>query len=492
MSDLALGDPAVAASVVVGPSHSAFERLRSALRQAAAPERVGYALIGSDLVAVASVVATAVALHCRLLRIVAPLVPQPTFGALLVSCAEPVAAAYALAAIAFAWRGHFSERYGAWRETRDVFAAAFIAAASGVLLALPDGLGADGRIALAIGTPVAITVARLVSKRVLTALGVWQIPVLVVGDAEGMEAARCLFTIGDPPGHRIAGELTVASGGAVPPWTGLLAAHGARKLVFAFARDDAARRSLARSAARERVAFALLDDGDDLPLRCERTSFFAHEAGLLNYRVRASRSAARGVKIVIDWCFAATLLALLAPFMAAVALLIRRDRGGALFTQERLGEGGRRFRCLKFRTMVADGDALLRAHLERDPGAAAEWAATRKLRDDPRVTTIGRFLRKTSLDELPQLINVVRGEMSIVGPRPIVQAETGRYAEDIGFYYGCRPGLTGLWQVNGRSNTTYERRVQLDRWYVRNWSLAYDLAILAKTLPAVLWARGAH
>jgi UDP-galactose-lipid carrier transferase len=130
--------------------------------------------------------------------------------------------------------------------------------------------------------------------------------------------------------------------------------------------------------------------------------------------------------------------------------------------------------------------------LRSNPRAAAEWAADRKLASDPRITKIGGFLRRSSLDELPQLLNVLRGEMSLVGPRPIVAAEVARYGRNIEYYYETKPGLTGLWQVSGRNDTGYARRVKLDVWYVRNWSLGHDIAILCKTVPAVFLRRGAH
>jgi UDP-galactose-lipid carrier transferase len=141
---------------------------------------------------------------------------------------------------------------------------------------------------------------------------------------------------------------------------------------------------------------------------------------------------------------------------------------------------------------VTESDRVLEKLLFNDPVAAAEWAATQKLRNDPRITSVGRFLRLSSLDELPQLFNVLRGEMSLVGPRPIVQAEVARYGDEIEYYYETKPGLTGLWQVSGRSDTSYERRVRLDVWYVRNWTLWHDIAILLKTIPAVFLQRGAH
>jgi lipopolysaccharide/colanic/teichoic acid biosynthesis glycosyltransferase len=166
--------------------------------------------------------------------------------------------------------------------------------------------------------------------------------------------------------------------------------------------------------------------------------------------------------------------------------------GPMFFAHRRIGIGGKPFYCLKFRTMVTDADLVLKEAIAHDPALAAEWNATQKLRNDPRVTRIGRFLRMTSLDELPQLINVLLRHMSLVGPRPIVESEVRFYGDDIAHYYNTRPGLTGLWQVSGRSNTSYTRRVQLDVWYVNNWSVWLDIAVLLKTLPAVLARTGAH
>jgi len=186
----------------------------------------------------------------------------------------------------------------------------------------------------------------------------------------------------------------------------------------------------------------------------------------------------------------AALLALL-PFFWAVSLLIRLDGGPAFFGHRRVGEKGREFHCRKFRTMHVDSDAILTSVLENDPLRAAEWTRDQKLRNDPRVTAVGEFLRKTSLDELPQLLNVIRGEMSLVGPRPVTYAEVLRYGEDAEYYLAAKPGITGLWQVSGRNETTYMRRVELDAWYVKNWSLWQDIAIMFKTFPAVLLGRGA-
>jgi exopolysaccharide production protein ExoY len=171
---------------------------------------------------------------------------------------------------------------------------------------------------------------------------------------------------------------------------------------------------------------------------------------------------------------------------------ILTSSGPALFRHKRVGFNGRHFGCLKFRTMVVDAPERLRRLLESDPAAAAEWAANRKLRYDPRVTAIGAILRKSSLDELPQLFNVLKGDMSIVGPRPVTDEELERYANSVGAYLACRPGITGLWQVSGRSTTTYNKRVACDTFYARNWSISLDLKILIVTIPSLLASDSAY
>ena len=198
-------------------------------------------------------------------------------------------------------------------------------------------------------------------------------------------------------------------------------------------------------------------------------------------------------KRALDIIGAGVGLVLLAPFFLIVALMVRADGGPAFFAHQRVGRGGKLFGCLKFRSMVIDSQARLEALLASDPAARAEWEATRKLKNDPRITPIGRFLRSTSLDELPQLINVLRGEMSLVGPRPVQEAEIDRYyGASAAHYMAVRPGITGLWQVSGRSETSYESRVALDVAYVSRPSLLADLSILLRTPVAVVSRRGAH
>jgi exopolysaccharide production protein ExoY len=208
--------------------------------------------------------------------------------------------------------------------------------------------------------------------------------------------------------------------------------------------------------------------------------------------IAAVQKANGGVKRLFDVVSAFFGLLLLAPALLTVALLVwAHDGGSAFYGHKRVGRHGRLFKCWKFRSMVRNGDEILAAHLAADPVAEKEWVETQKLTDDPRVTPIGKFIRKTSIDELPQLWNVLFGEMSLIGPRPIVRAELDRYGKDRRYYLLVRPGITGLWQVNGRSATTYARRIEFDRLYVENWSYAQDLDILFKTPLAVLKGDGA-
>jgi Undecaprenyl-phosphate galactose phosphotransferase WbaP len=197
-------------------------------------------------------------------------------------------------------------------------------------------------------------------------------------------------------------------------------------------------------------------------------------------------------KRVLDVIGAVVLGLVFLPLIAVIVFLMRKEGSSVIYRHRRVGRGGQMFSCLKFRTMVPNADQVLRDLLERDPELQAEWVRDHKLLNDPRVTRLGRFLRRTSLDELPQLLNVLRGEMSLVGPRPVVREELLRYGRNVGAYLSAKPGITGLWQVTGRNDTDYRRRVVLDTYYVRNQNLLLDLYILAKTTGVVLGGNGAY
>ena len=217
--------------------------------------------------------------------------------------------------------------------------------------------------------------------------------------------------------------------------------------------------------------------------------------GVLGFEIRQSlalktpQSLKRILDVVAILAAAPVILPLVAILWAAIRLT---TAGGAFYGQRRLGKDGEEFTVWKFRTMIDKADATLERRLMEDPELMAEWTRDHKLKRDPRVTALGAILRRTSLDELPQLWNVLVGQMSLVGPRPIVSAERARYGPKFRLYCAVRPGLTGLWQVSGRSDTTYPDRVSLDEYYVHNWSVWLDLHILSQTARAVIDAAGAY
>lgn len=225
----------------------------------------------------------------------------------------------------------------------------------------------------------------------------------------------------------------------------------------------------------------------------ELSILFSEKILMLNLRNNLSRTYNRVFKRIFDLTLTIFGGLMISPILLAIAIAVAIDnRGHVIFAHRRVGAAGKKFPCYKFQTMVPDAEAKLKKYLAENPEARREWEETFKLTNDPRVTKLGAWLRRTSLDELPQLWNVIRGEMSLVGPRPIVQAEVVRYGKNIREYYMVLPGITGMWQVSGRSDTTYPERVAMDTWYVRNWSVWIDLMYLFKTVKAVIQSKGAY
>lgn len=225
----------------------------------------------------------------------------------------------------------------------------------------------------------------------------------------------------------------------------------------------------------------------------EVDSLFNERLMFMSLKNNLARPYNRFIKRVFDLVLTTIGVVLLSPVFLLLAVLIKLDsRGPVIFAHQRIGKDGKLFPCLKFRTMCVDADKKLKEYLAANPEARKEWEAEFKLKDDPRVTRVGKVLRKTSLDELPQLFNVLIGQMSLVGPRPIVTAEIPKYGPYIKDFYMVHPGITGMWQVNGRSDTTYEERVQMDSWYVRNWDVWLDIMLLWRTFGVVLQHKGAY
>jgi exopolysaccharide production protein ExoY len=219
-----------------------------------------------------------------------------------------------------------------------------------------------------------------------------------------------------------------------------------------------------------------------------RTAQSEAEGALYGYTAtHPARPVGGALKRCFDCAIALSAIIVMSPIMIAIALLILVTMGRpVIFIQQRVGFNKSLFGCFKFRTMVADAQERLARHLAEDSEAARLWQETQKLKQDPRITWLGHILRKSSLDELPQLFNILFGDMSCIGPRPVLASELNRYGPYAEEYAKAKPGLTGMWQVNGRSNTTYDHRVNCDRYYVRRWSLLLDVVILCRTIPAVL------
>lgn len=225
----------------------------------------------------------------------------------------------------------------------------------------------------------------------------------------------------------------------------------------------------------------------------EAESIFNEKLLILRLKNNLARPLNRFIKTIVDYTLTIIGVILILPILLFIAGWIYKDSPGpVIFRHIRIGKNGRVFPCFKFRTMCINADKKLQELLANDAEARAEWEKDFKLKNDPRITRSGAFLRKTSLDELPQLLNVLRGEMSLVGPRPVVEAELPRYGDFLGDYLMVKPGITGMWQVNGRSDTTYDERVQMDSWYVRNWSVWLDYMLLWRTIKAVIAGKGAY
>ena len=391
----------------------------------------------------------------------------------------------------FLFKGHYHRRMPFWTEAREVVqACAFALLCEGFLLySGKSELSRQLLFASWIATPGAVMAFRHVAKSIAIRCGHGVARVLVVGSEGRSPSGRAFLEADRHMGYQFAGY----------------AAFDDLQTLFAEIRERDADAVLAvMSGASEfesEMVAGLKRSGVPVmvmpPLMGLQTATEVHyvlgdDAIVLVDRVDAVPLLSRAAKRAFDVVLSAVALTVLACPMALVAWLVARDGGPAIYGHERVGEGGRSFSCLKFRSMRPDAQEKLAELLSNDADARLEWEASRKLKNDPRVTRIGRILRKSGIDELPQLWNVLRGDMSLVGPRPVTASEIAEYGEAAEQYLSVKPGITGLWQVSGRSDTTYAQRVSLDAWYVANWSPWHDTVILLKTVPAVLSRRGAY
>lgn len=323
-------------------------------------------------------------------------------------------------------------------------------------------------------------------------------PVFVVCDNQGIPNVKSWFAPGNPFGYDIEAVLNVDE-------EPIIAVHKKIEELIRSGRYDAAVIDIDQSGIHEvndlidhiqknvhRVI--ILPKISKIPMLNGELISSVHHKGMAFYVKNNLLSPVdRFLKQLFDYTTALLLILLFSPLLLALYLVVYLStQGHPLFSHRRIGSGGREFNVYKFRTMHTDAQQRLEQILESCPVSRREWEEDFKLKNDPRVTKIGKFLRSTSLDELPQLINVLRGEMSLVGPRPIIEEEIPKYGEYFEYFTAVKPGITGLWQVSGRNDIDYDERVQLDVWYVRNWSIELDLQILIKTVTVVLRREGSY
>lgn len=402
---------------------------------------------------------------------------------------------------------HYSDRKPFWTELSEVLRVVLMLALLDLALVAFAKWNASRLwwVLIWLLAAVAVPSFRFGSRKLLTAWGLWLRPTLLIG--HGPNAHEALEALHSEPemGFQVMGFVDVSHSkealqiGALPllsfaevkAWAKV---PGVQMVIALEHSQNASREKWLRRLTRWGVEdISVIPAMRGVPLYGTDISyFFSHEVAMLKLRNNLRYWPARLLKRVFDLMASVGLLALGWPVLMYVSWRIRQDGGPAIFAHKRVGQSGKMFNCYKFRSMRVDAEEQLRELLAEDPALRVEWEKEFKLKDDPRISPIGHFLRRTSLDELPQLFNVIKGEMSLVGPRPVVQAELARYGDDVDYFLMVRPGMTGLWQVSGRNDVDYDTRVYLDTWYVKNWSLWYDIAILFKTIKVVFKRKGAY
>ena len=407
----------------------------------------------------------------------------------------------------WAWRGHYTYRKPLWSVAWDVCVALLIGALGQlVIMAFLKWPISRYFWVLSWGFIfLTMVLERALIKAVLLRLRLWQKQCVIIGT--GSNAAESYQALVSDRGMGFDVQYFYCPLGTRPsPVPGVPVLHRPEHLwaltdpddtqyviAMEYGEEDLRDDWLREVAVRGCRAVSVIPAIRGVPLNSTDVSFiFSHDLMILQIRENLQKRWSRIVKRAFDLVGSATLLLLLSPVLAGLWWKIRQDGGAPIYGHQRVGRDGRLFLCLKFRSMVPQADQVLAELLARDPAARAEWESSFKLKDDPRITPLGRFLRRTSLDELPQLWNVLCGEMSLVGPRPVVQDELAFYGKNVAYYLMAKPGITGLWQVSGRSDVDYDTRVYFDAWYARNWSLWHDLVILIKTVAVVLRRDGAY
>lgn len=410
-----------------------------------------------------------------------------------------------------AYEGAYTRRFTFWDEVKMLWKAALFSTLAILSIVFIGKIGASvsRTVVVFIGmiSLVVFPLLRISCKRWLIAAGLLKRKVLILGANEtGILALKALR--GEPNlGYEVIGFLDETPRKGTDRIDGLkvhghldrieryLGSADIHDVVIALPdRDKGELNSLVTRLQHKAASVIYFPDYAGMAVMgTELRHFFQTQAFALEIKNNLAEPLNNVTKLAFDYLVGGMLSLVFLMPLAIISLLIRLSSPGpAIYRQSRIGKNGRPFLCYKFRTMYFDADERLQGILDADLKARQEWEEYRKLKDDPRVTPIGQFLRRTSLDELPQILNILKGEMSLVGPRPVTQEEIEKYYKDSAeLCYSVLPGITGLWQVSGRSNTSFGYRISLDSWYVRNWNLWLDIVILLKTVHVVYRREGA-
>ncbi len=404
----------------------------------------------------------------------------------------------------------YTKRLIFWDEAKELIKAIFLSAVFVLaVLTLSKSSNQMSRLMFVILCIYAVfifPIFRLLGKKLLNRLGIYKEDIIIIGAGQsGVGVAKGILE-NEHLGYRIKGFLDDFKKGVVKVKDEELPILGSTEDIFHVENIKYAIISMP-SAPKERIAdisnkihryakhIYIVPDLKGIGLlNSELYYLFTEQLFLIKITNNLESFLNQVIKRVFDIVLSVVLLPFLLVFIGILAFLIKIDsKGPVFFIQDRLGKDGKLFKCIKFRTMYVDNEKILKDYLEKNQEVLVEWQTYKKLKkDDPRITKIGKFLRKTSLDELPQIFNVILGDMSLIGPRPYLpseEADIGAYKE---YILLTRPGITGLWQVSGRNELSFEDRVKLDTWYVINWSLWLDIVILFKTIRVVLKKEGAY
>jgi undecaprenyl-phosphate galactose phosphotransferase len=414
-----------------------------------------------------------------------------------------------------AYEGLYNKRNSFWRECGNLIKVTTLSYIVAMAIITLAKTGSEvSRTFLVISwslTMFFLPAFRYAGKNALAKAGIYRRHVLILGAGKTGELMARALNSEPYMGYRIIGFLDddpqkkyktfAVNGGEVSVLGGfgdaerIMSARGVRNLIVAAPGLPAAKLvNLVNRLQKSSESVLVVPDLFGIPVMCAEADFFFNERFLaLQLRNNLASRSNIYMKRAFDIFAGTAVLLLLLPVMLSIAIAVKLEsKGPVIFAHRRMGRDGREFDCYKFRTMVINAQEVLDKLLEDNKELYSEWERDFKLKDDPRITRVGKFLRKTSLDELPQIFDVLKGEMSLVGPRPIIKEEIEKYGEYIDYFYQVCPGITGLWQISGRNEIEYCERVQIDTWYVRNWSLWLDITLLMRTVKAVLTRRGAY